>query len=97
MDIASFKESLNQAHPQDTWSDVLKALWYDANDDWHTAHSHAQAQDDSDGAWVHAYLHRKEGDLSNASYWYRRANRPVATELLASEWERIAQSLVSSK
>ncbi len=95
MDIAGFKESLNLALPVDTWSDALKALWYDANDDWHTAHTHAQAQADSEGSWVHAYLHRKEGDPSNAAYWYRHAGRPVATGSLSGEWDAIAQALLA--
>lgn len=96
MDIAGFKESLNLAQPLDSLSDALKALWYDANDDWHSAHTHAQAQDDATGAWVHAYLHRKEGDLSNAAYWYRRAGRAAATMSLSDEWEAITVALLSA-
>jgi hypothetical protein len=95
MDIASFKESLNLAQPLDSLSDALKALWYDANDDWHAAHTHAQAQDDAMGAWVHAYLHRKEGDLSNAAYWYRRAGRTATTIPLSDEWEVITAALLT--
>ena len=54
---------------------VLLALWWDARGDWKRAHEIAQDVSDADGAWVHAYLHRKEGDLGNAAYWYRRAGR----------------------
>ncbi len=94
MDTKGFKESLNLEVPPESLSDALKALWYDANDDWHTAHSHAQAQDDMAGAWVHAYLHRKEGDQSNAAYWYRRAGKPAASGDLADEWEQIVNGLL---
>jgi hypothetical protein len=59
------------------------------------AHRVAQDVDGGDGAWVHAYLHRKEGDLSNAGYWYRRATRPVASGPLDAEWDRIAAELLS--
>jgi hypothetical protein len=58
------------------------------------AHACAQAQDDAAGAWVHAYLHRKEGDLSNASYWHRRAGRLVFTGALSNEWKILARALL---
>jgi hypothetical protein len=54
---------------------LLRAVWYGLHGDWEAAHELAQAQDDADGAWVHAWLHRMEGDLGNADYWYRRAHR----------------------
>jgi hypothetical protein len=95
MDIAQFKESLSAEHPPESLSNALKALWYDANDDWHTAHAHAQAQEDADGSWVHAYLHRKEGDQSNAGYWYRRAGKPAAVGALDDEWLVIVAALTS--
>jgi hypothetical protein len=94
MDVVQFKSSLNASKPPETMSDALQALWYDANEDWHAAHARAQAQDDASGAWVHAYLHRKEGDASNAAYWYRRAGKPVATVTLEAEWESILQALL---
>ena len=72
----------------------LRALWHDARGDWAKAHQLAQSVDDEAGAWVHAYLHRKEGDGMNAGYWYARARRPVATGDLAAEWEAIARELV---
>jgi len=56
----------------------------------------AQAQDDVTGAWVHAYLHREEGDEANAAYWYRRANQPVSHQSLEKEWEEIAQALLDN-
>jgi hypothetical protein len=76
---------------------VLLALWHDARGDWDEAHRVAQDVDDASGAWVHAYLHRKEGDLGNASYWYRRAGRPVATGALDEEWRDIVTRLLESE
>jgi hypothetical protein len=94
MDSTQFKESLGAATPPPRLSHALQALWYDAKGDWATAHQHAQAQEDATGAWVHAYLHRKEGDLSNAAYWYRRAGQPVATAALEAEWESLVAALL---
>jgi len=94
MDIAAFRASVEASAPSDHLSHALQALWYDAKGDWQTAHEHAQAQDDTAGAWVHAYLHRKEGDPANAGYWYRRAGHPAATESLEAEWESIATALL---
>ena len=73
---------------------LLRALWHDARGNWDEAHRIAQDVDDTDGAWVHAYLHRKEGDLGNASYWYRRAGQPVAADSLEAEWRRIVTTLL---
>ena len=81
----------------DTPPDVappLKALWHDARGEWDEAHRIAQDIDGKDGAWVHAYLHRKEGDLGNAAYWYRRADQRVASDSLDAEWERIVTALL---
>ncbi|MEJ2133456.1 MAG: hypothetical protein P8Y95_17925 [Gammaproteobacteria bacterium] len=71
----------------------LEALWWDAKNDWDAAHQALQADDSRDSAWVHAYLHRKEGDLANAGYWYRRANRPAAASELYVEWSEIVSAL----
>jgi hypothetical protein len=75
---------------------LLIALWHDARGDWDAAHHVAQDIDDESGAWIHAYLHRKEGDLGNAAYWYRRAGKPVATDSLDAEWARLAAALLES-
>jgi hypothetical protein len=72
----------------------LRALWHDAHGDWDRAHALAQDADNEQGAWVHAYLHRKEGDLGNAAYWYGRARQPVAKDSFEEEWERIALALL---
>jgi len=72
----------------------LRALWHDARGDWDGAHVHVQDDKGSDAAWVHAYLHRKEGDDGNAAYWYMRARQPVASGSLDAEWNEIAQQLL---
>jgi hypothetical protein len=76
------------------FSGALLALWLDAKGDWEKAHGIAQDVAGPDGAWVHAYLHRKEGDLGNAGYWYRRAGRVVATGDSRSEWEGIVGEML---
>ena len=73
----------------------LQALWHDAQGDWDQAHGVCQSAGDRDGDWVHAYLHRKEGDLANAGYWYRRAKQPVHKGTLDEEWEEIARALLA--
>ncbi len=73
---------------------ALRALWWDRKGDWDAAHGFAQQDRGADGAWVHAYLHRVEGDLSNAGYWYRRAGRTPETGGLEAEWRDIADSLL---
>ena len=75
---------------------VLQALWHDGHGDWNAAHEVAQDVPDPDGALVHAYLHRKEGDAGNAAYWYRRASQPVCRESLErAEWEAIVTAFLS--
>jgi hypothetical protein len=72
----------------------VRALWFDARGEWSRAHSLAQNVEDRDGAWVHAYLHRKEGDPDNAAYWYRRAGKPIHTGTLDNEWREIVSALL---
>ncbi len=69
-------------------------LWWDAKDDWTRAHESAQQDEGPEGSWVHAYLHRKEGDQSNAAYWYGRAGKPVCRESLDAEWLGIVTDLL---
>lgn len=92
--LAIFISSLKEEGPPSALSLALKALWYDANGNWDKAHDLAQEQENESGNWVHAYLHRKEGDEFNASYWYRRAGKPVCKNSLEDEWEQIAKSLL---
>jgi hypothetical protein len=94
MDLPAFKETLAQPAPPEGQSLVLQALWWDAKGDWDKAHECAQERDDRDGARVHAYLHRKEGDPSNAGYWYRRAGTKASAGSLAEEWEELALSFL---
>jgi hypothetical protein len=95
MRVDTFKGTLSRDEPPEM-SHALRALWWDAKGDWDKAHACAQQDEESpEGTWVHAYLHRKEGDLSNAAYWYRRAGRPVATMSLEAEWATIADALLS--
>jgi len=93
MTLDEFKATVATVSPPDVAA-PLQALWHDARDDWDKAHAVAQDIDDPTGAWIHAYLHRKEGDLGNAAYWYQRAHQPVATDPLDAEWERIASALL---
>jgi hypothetical protein len=88
-----FRASLAAPAPPPGLRDALAALWWDASGDWGRAHACAQAQDDAEGAWVHAYLHRKEGDLGNAGYWYARAGRAMPAGSLAAEWEALVAAL----
>ena len=96
MDISVFRATLSEAAPPEGLRPALAGLWWDAKGDWDRAHDCAQAQDDAEGAAVHAYLHRKEGDLSNAAYWYRRAGRRVAQGALAEEWTALAGELLAA-
>jgi hypothetical protein len=97
MDLAAFKASLKKDRPPAGLSGAVAALWWDAKGDWDKAHACAQAQDDPAGAWVHAYLHRREGDAANAGYWYRRAGKKAEPGALAAEWEVIARALLASE
>lgn len=93
MTVDELKASLAQPTPPVGLSRALQALWWSAKGDWDKAHHLAQEQDDRIGAWVHAYLHRVEGDESNAGYWYRRAGKPHANVALQAEWDEIANAL----
>jgi hypothetical protein len=95
VDLNSFRQSLAQANPPPGLSFALQALWWDAKGDWEKAHECAQARDDEPGMRVHAYLHRKEGDLSNAGYWYRRVHAAASKSSLGEEWENLARSLLA--
>jgi hypothetical protein len=94
MTFAKFKATLGASEPPAGLAPLLQALWHDAKGDWERAHALAQEVDGESGAWVHAYLHRKEGDAGNAAYWYQRAQQPVADDSLDAEWTRIAASLL---
>jgi hypothetical protein len=91
----SFEDFAHGKEPPAEAGPALRALWRDAKGDWEGAHALAQEAGDRDGAWVHAYLHRKEGDEMNAGYWYDRAGRPAATGDLRAEWEGIVRALLA--
>ena len=92
--MAAFMASLEGAAPAPTFSAPLAALWWAAKGDWDKAHKIVQDEETADAAWVHAYLHRVEGDLGNAGYWYRRAAKPAAKDSLEAEWERIVSAFI---
>jgi hypothetical protein len=95
--MAEFKASLSGAAPAPDLAAPLAALWWAAKGNWDQAHSIAQDEASADGAWVHAYLHRVEGDLGNAGYWYRQPGKPVATDAIETEWERMVLSLLGER
>lgn len=89
-----FKRSLSKSEPPVGLSPALAALWWAGKNDWHKAHKLVMSEDGAECAWVHAYLHRLEGDLDNARYWYRQARRPAASGELADEWAAIVAALL---
>jgi hypothetical protein len=93
--LDEFTDSLSQGKPPAGLSSALQALWHDGHGDWDAAHQVAQDIDDRTGAWIHAYLHRKEGDLGNAAYWYRLAGKAPADGALAAEWTAIVSALLA--
>ena len=92
--LDDFCQSLANAQPPSGLSLALAGLWWDSKGDWTRAHESAQQDEGKDGSWVHAYLHRKEGDQSNAAYWYSRAGKPVCREPLDAEWRNIVTALL---
>lgn len=97
MTLDEFRRSIANNQPPPDLSLALAGLWWDAKGNWGQAHESAQQDESSNGAWVHAYLHRKEGDSSNAGYWYRRANKPHSQSALEQEWLQITESLLSGR
>ena len=100
MTFAEFNQSIagDAAQPPAGLSGAAVAVWHDARGNWDAAHDAAQADKSKAGSWVHAYLHRKEGDAANAGYWYALAGRRMPSDgvTLAAEWEQIARTLVSA-
>jgi hypothetical protein len=97
MTVDDLRASLRDPAPPPGLDPLLQALWLAGRGDWDGAHAIAQDVDGPDGAWVHAHLHRKEGDASNAAYWYRLAAKPVCTGDLDDEWTEIARCLLGAK
>lgn len=94
MTYEQFRETLSLKDPPDNISPYLKALWFDATEDWEKAHTIVQDTEDNTASWIHAYLHRKEGDTGNADYWYRRAGRKRPATTLQEEWKDIVMTLL---
>jgi hypothetical protein len=93
----AFKSSLAKPKPPAGLAPALMALWWAGKDAWDKAHAIVMDADaDKDRAWVHAYLHRLEGDLPNARYWYRQAGKPVATGALDAEWTAMLETLLNA-
>ncbi|HEY0743391.1 MAG TPA: hypothetical protein VGD40_18110 [Chryseosolibacter sp.] len=95
MTLQEFKVSLNSSQPPKGISKLLEAMWYDGKGDWDTSHNIAQDIHSKEGSWIHAYLHRKEGDQGNAAYWYARAGRKMPSVGLAEEWDAICEELLT--
>ena len=94
MDLQEFRDSVLSDQPPKNLNFALSGLWWDAKGDWTRAHESAQQDEGPAGAWVHAYLHRKEGDSSNAAYWYQRAGKSPCRSSLQDEWTAIADALL---
>ena len=96
MDLTGLKTSLDGETPSDGLSGPMMALWHAQKGDWDRAHKIVQDDDSREASWVHAYLHRVEGDLANAGYWYRRAGKETTDVPHEEEWQVISQALLAS-
>ena len=95
MQFDEFTKSIEGAvPPQETLNTYALSLWYDAKGDWEKAHTIIQDIEDKKAAWIHAYLHRKEGDAGNAGYWYNRAGKKMPAYSLEKEWEEIVKAML---
>jgi hypothetical protein len=94
MTLTAFEASLTKPAPPPNLHPLVEALWHERRGDWTRAHEIAQGIDGDDAAWVHAYLHRREGDLPNARYWYRHAGKLPETGILDDEWRVIVEALL---
>ncbi|QXV66269.1 hypothetical protein INP83_04060 [Mucilaginibacter sp. 21P] len=92
--LTEFQQSLSLTQPPSGLSVQLKSLWYDGKGDWAKAHAEVDQLSDKDSAWVHAYLHRKEGDIWNADYWYSRAGQTRPDVSLQEEWEQLVEAFL---
>jgi len=94
MNLQLLKQSIDENKIPNDLSVYLKALWHDAKGDWDRAHTIIQDVPDKNASWIHAYLHRKEGDIGNADYWYSKAGRKRPVVSLDEEWEEIVKALL---
>lgn len=95
INIVAFRESLKNNQPPNNINGLVQAMWWEAKGNWDKAHKIAQDISGADAAWVHAYLHRKEGDEGNAGYWYSRARKLHCQDSFDREWEIIVDALLT--
>ncbi len=88
-------DSLKEEQPLPTLSVEIQSLWWARKGNWEKAHELAQEANSREGDWIHAYLHRQEGDLGNAGYWYSRANRKITNKNLSAEWEDMVKTFIN--
>jgi len=93
MNYDNFIKLTKESNPSDVLSGIHLALWYAMKNNWDMAHNIVQDISTDTASWIHAYLHRVEGDLSNANYWYNRASKISSTESLESELNNIIKSV----
>jgi len=94
MNFQDFRDSLNFDIAPQSYSAYLLALWYDGKGDWKSAHEIAQDISGWEGSWIHAFLHRKEGEQWNANYWYQRAGKPMPSISLDKEWQELVEFFI---
>jgi len=92
---SAFLETLKNDSPDVDWPVTLKSLWYDSKGNWHTAHEIVDGSEEANAKWVHAYLHRKEGDEWNAKYWYRQANKSLPKITIDEELQEIVEFILN--
>ena len=92
--LAEFKRSISVAGPPPGLSIPLQGLWYAAKGGWDKAHRTVQDDSSRESAWVHAHLHKQEGDHSNAGYWYAKSPKNTSGLTPEAEWEEIARTLL---
>ncbi len=97
MTLDELKSSLDAPNPPGDLPPLIEALWRAAKGDWNAAHELVQNDSSRDAAWIHAYLHRVEGDHSNAAYWYRRSGKPICNQSHSLEWDQIAKTLIENQ
>lgn len=95
MDLTAFKASTEADEPPKALKGPALALWHAHKGNWHKAHEIVQDDNSEDAAWVHAHLHRVEGDHANAGYWYRRAGKAIADNPLSEEWDEAARDILT--
>ncbi|MGC1516395.1 MAG: hypothetical protein WA810_12530 [Maribacter sp.] len=92
-----FQDTLGGLAPPQDWPEGLKSIWFDAKGDWEASHNIAQEMHDTLGSWLHAYLHRKEGDKFNAGYWYHQAGRTYPEISLEEERKALVEFILDDR